>query len=224
MTTRKQYVTINEIEAYADVDLKSAEGAEQEAYNWISQAEDMIDNYVRRQSKHIPSEYLGDATSGTTTKIFDIGSDTPLYYADDYFKYCEVEMLSGSNAGEIRPILSSNYSEKSVTVSYAFTNAVAEGDVFIIRQQSKFPRICDVKIYNQKYYKTIPVNVREAVKAQVQYMIEQGKEFFINVVDQQSESIDDYSHNLKEFTNNMIAPKARELLKGIRDIKGNLIG
>jgi hypothetical protein len=224
MASRRKYLTAAELEEYADIAISD----QTEADDQISQAEELIDSYVGFQVKSVSSKFVGQATSGTTTTLVDISDDSPLNYNDNYLSYCEVEIVAGTNAGERRSISSSAIATKSITVSPAFTSAIDSTSVYRIRQLGKFPRICDMFTLNNDatglpfYAKSIPEPVKRAVAAQMQYVVEKGDEFFSGATDDESESIGDYSHNMKKDVNRLIAPKARMLLSGIKNIKGSM--
>jgi len=223
MASRRRYTTSDEISEYADIIIDDST----EADDQISQAEEMIDAYVGFQNKHIRVKYEGMATGGTTTTLLDTSSDSPLGYNDNYFNYCEVEVVAGTNVGEIRQIASSDGSANSITVNTAFTAAIDSTSVYIIRQLGKFPRVEDIftKIVDSEsiYYKSIPEAVKRAVAAQLQYIIEKGVEFFAGATDKSSEVIGDYQYTVKKGAERLIAPKARMLLKGIMNRKGRLV-
>jgi hypothetical protein len=225
MASRRKYLTAAELEEYADIAISD----QTEADDQISQAEELIDSYVGFQVKSVSSKFVGQATSGTTTTLVDISDDSPLNYQDNYLSYCEVEIVAGTNAGERRSISSSAIATKSITVSPAFSSAIDSTSVYRIRQLGKFPRISDMFSMNNDstgipfYAKSIPEAVKRAVAAQMQYVVEKGDEFFTGATDDESESIGDYSHNMKTDVNRLIAPKARMLLSGIRNIKGKMI-
>jgi len=223
MSSRRKYLTTAEAEEYADIVINDSS----EADDQISLAEEMIDAYIGFQRKHIQVQLEGIATSGDTTKLIDISDDTPLNYNENYFNYCEVEIVAGTNVGQRRQIISSSQSEKSITVSVAFTSAIDETSVYIIRQLGKFPRSKDVFTKsvngNDIYYKRIPEEVKRAVAAQLQYIIEKGTEFFAGATDKSSETIADYSYSVKDDAERLIAPKARLVLHGFVNRKGVLL-
>lgn len=221
--SRRNYLTSTEAEEYADITIEDTP----EAQDQISQAEEMIDAYVGFQTKHIRSEYDGQATGGTTTSLIDDSSDSVLNYDDDFYKYCEVEIIGGTNVGEKRTITASSRDNQSITVSEAFSSAIDETSIYVIRQLGKFPRVQDIKSRvvngNSKYFKIIPEAVKRATAAQLQYIIDKGTEFFSGATDKQSERLDDYSYEVKAGAERLIAPKARILLKGIRNITGRIV-
>lgn len=218
-STRRQYVTLAEVSEYADIVISD----NTEAYDQINLAEEMIDAYVGYQEKDIVNDYYGKASSGTTTTVIDTSTDSPLGFLDNYFKYCEIEIIEGTNSGEVRSITDSDKDTKTITVSEAFTSAIDSTSVYVIRQLSKFPRNKDVYTLDQVYYKTIPSAVKRAVLAQIQYIIEMGTDFFLDVVDFDTENLDGISYSVKSNADRLIAPKARAYLKGIMNRKGKLI-
>lgn len=219
MASRRKYTTATEIEEFADIELKD----NTEADDQISQAEEIIDAYVGPQDKHVKEEYIGQATSGTTTTIIDTSDDTPLDYANGFFDYCEVEIVGGTNKGEIRQVSAYDKDTNTITVGTAFTAAVDSTTIYLIRQLSKFPRVKDVHVLSEQYYKTIPEAVKRATAAQLQYIVEKGTEFFAGATDKEGEGIGDYSYSNKKGLNLLIAPKARELLRGYINRTGTLL-
>ena len=223
MASRRRYITNTELEDYADIIISDND----EADDQISQAEEMIDAYIGFQHKHISLQYNGVATGGTTTTLIDVSDDTSLSYNENFLNYCEVEIVAGTNVGETRQIVSSDYSAESITVSAAFTAAIDSTSVYVIRQLGKFPREKDTFTRTVDgstiYYKSIPEAVKRAVAAQLQYIIEKGVEFFAGATDKKMEIIGDYHYQVKEGAERLIAPKARMLLKGIMNRKGVLI-
>lgn len=225
--SRRQYATQAQLEQFADITINDVN----EATDRINKAEELIDDYVGAQDKHIPWVSRGLATGGTTTTLIDTSGDSPIDdYDDDFWTYCEVEMLSGDARGEKRTISSYDKSNRTITVSEAFTSAVSEGDAYRMYQLGKFPRNTDYEFIqndtdtNATYYKWIPEQVTRATLAQVTYMIEKGEEFFAGDTDKESESMLDYSYTTKQSSfNRMISPHARTLLRGITNRKGRLI-
>ena len=206
--SKRKYITIAELEAYADIDVTdNDEGAEK-----ISVAEEIIDHYVKSVLPHVQSEFSGVATDGSTTTLVDTSSDNSLSLGDDYYTYCEIEIIGGTNKGEVRTIASSVKDTKTLTVDTAFSAAIDSTSVYLIRQIGKFPRACDMKVISDKYYKFIPPNVRRAVVAQMEYMIEKGTEFFMDGVNKTAESIGSYS-STNAKVDLIVAPKVRTLLR-----------
>lgn len=224
--TRRQYTTIAGLEEFADITVTDND----EATDRLNKAEELIDDYVGAQPKHVTWVTKGLATSGTTTTLVDTSGDSPLDdYDDDFWTFCEVEFLSGDNKGTTAVITAYDKSERTVTFE-ALSNAVSEGDAYRIYQLGKFPRHEDVERIendsdsNATYYKAIPDAVTRASLAQAFYMIEKGEEFFAGEVDKKSETHLGYSYTQDTSSSErMISPQARKLLKGITNKKGNLL-
>ncbi len=217
----RQYLSTAELEEYADITVTNAD----EAADQISQAEELIDAYVGFQLKSVPGTYTGVATSGTTTTMIDTSSDGQMNFDDNFFQFCVVEIIDGTAKGDVRAIVSSARADKQITVETEFSVAPDETSVYKIYQLGKFPRANgkDSTIIGNKYYKSIPEAVKRAVAAQVQYVVENGSEFFTGATDRLSESIADYSYTIKPGVDRVIAPKARMYLKGIYNIKGKIV-
>jgi hypothetical protein len=216
--TLRQYLTENDI----------PKGATKEQ---VALAEGLIDQYVRFTTKAVGSQYHGMATAGTNTTIIDTSSDGHLNFSDNRFRYCVVEVIAGTNVGEIRAIISSNKEDKSVTVSEAFSAAIDTTSTYVIYQLGKFPRNVDSRSLNNIHYPYIPQAVREAVVAQVKFIIQMGDSYFNgNQGDIQSESIDDYSYSMGNSNGGgfdgmmkLLSPQARMLLKPFVNRKGQMI-
>jgi len=229
MGTLRGYLTTAELESIANITVTDQD----EAYENISFAEELIDQYVGYQDQHIPvgQHHQGVVTSVSTTTIFDSSSGSPLKLSSSgYFSGCIFKILSGEGAGESKRIVSSV--DGAITVESAFTTPPTEGSVYVILQLAKFPRRQDMffEDSNDTYYRTIPEQVKQAVAAQVAYMIEMGDNFFTGGgADMASESIGNYSYQNgsggggnQSATVRLIAPKARTLLRGIMNRKGRL--
>lgn len=221
MSTRRNYIE--------EADAPTASAAQ------ISLAEELIDTYVGPQDKHIKQTIEGQVSThlsdGSTHTITDTSSNSQLELDDDYFKLLVLEILSGDSAGEIRYISASDRSARSITYSGTLLT-LSSGDVFKLYQLGKFPRRKDV-IHRtvdgeNKYFKSIPIAVKDAVIAQAEYIVEQGDDFFTgDNTDKDSESIGNYSYSrggsgAQSSTVKMTAPKARTLLRGIMNRKGRM--
>lgn len=220
--TKRNYVSLADVQAVesgatlAQVDL----------------AEQIVDAYVGAQQRHIPQTFQGDVTAVTNSnKTFaDTSSTTQLNQRDGYFIGCVLEIIGGTGAGQSKLITGSDESDKSVTITDAFTTTPDTTSVFRIYQLGKFPRVKDVfqKQDGTTYYKTIPDAVRQAVIAQVSFIIAKGNGFFTgDDGDKESESIGDYSYSrgnsgAQSAQVRMIGPRARTLLRGIKNSLGTL--
>lgn len=221
--SRRQYATLADIAEYSNVTVTD----EDEAADQLSMAEEMIDAYVGPQEKHVNEEVIGQATGGTTTTLIDISGDSYLVAPeDDYYKYCEVEIIKGTNAGERRSITAYDQSTNKITVSPAFSSAIDSTSVYVIKQLGKFPRYCDVKYLEvsgvNTYLKRIPEAVRRAALAQLEYIVEKGTDFFSGPTDLEGEGIGSkYNYTVKKNMDRMIAPAARKFLHGIMNRTGS---
>ena len=227
--TNRQYLTIALLESFADITVTDND----EAYQRIQMAEEMIDQYVGAQAKSIDVRRVGLATSVSGKTLYDISSDTPLDVDNDYLKFCVLEIVGGGGAGAIRPITSSSKTDKSVTYTGASISGLTTDSAYRVYQMGKFPRRQDVNAINEDgtttWYKSIPEAVQRAAAAQVEYMIELGDDFFKGQqVNMDSESIGNYSYSRgktgeQSATVKFLAPKARLLLRGIMNRKGRMV-
>jgi len=221
-TTRRGYLSQKELKQFANIVVNDSD----EATDIISQAEEIIDAFIKRADKFIPREKNGKATGGSTTTLIDTSNDSPFSQDDDYYKNCEVEILGGTNVGERRRVSDYDKSSQTITVDSAFTAAIDATSVFQIYQLGFFPRVKDVWHNDSVYYKRIPEAIKRATAAQVEYIIEKGNSFFKGGGDLESESIDDYSYQKAKGSTGiraMIAPKARMFLKGFVNRIGVLV-
>lgn len=221
MSTRRNYITDAQ---------KPADSTDDQ----IALAEEIIDAYVGYQERFIEHESDGEATSLIDQAIYDTSSRSDLAKIDDYFAGCIVEILSGDAAGEVRTIASSSRADKSITYSGEALSGFAVGDIFRIYQLAKFPRKKDVMSRTNdsgavRYYKSIPRLVRDATIAQVEYIIEQGDDFFVgDSSDVTSENIGNYGYSRGSNAGSqsaiikMIAPRARHILKPLKNSLGRL--
>lgn len=227
-TSERGYLSQDELVQYADIAIDDTT----EADDQISQAEEIIDAYVGFQKKYIRNIVDGKISTADSASQFvlDVNHYTEHPYVN-YFTGCTVEMLSGPAHGQRRKIISST--DAGVITCNAFTVNPGAQSFYKIWQLGKFPRLEDVHEYTyvspSEIYKSIPENVKRAVAAQVQYMIEMGDDFFSNDSSEKtSESIGDYSYQSGNGQNGpmglsrLIAPKAKGYLRGIRCIVGEL--
>lgn len=224
-TSRRGYLSRSELAEFANITITDST----EADDKISQAEEMVDQYVGVQKKFMPEQIVGRATAGGSTSL-TLQSNQQNIYDVDYFKLCEVEILGGTGAGQRKKITGSTKAGV-LTVDSAWSTTPSTDSFYTIYQLGKFPRVCDVNFYSEQspstYYKQIPEAIKRAVAAQVEYFIEMGDGFFAgDKVDMDSESIGDYSYSKGKGAgafSKQIAPKVRLLLKGIVNRVGELI-
>lgn len=221
MATRRQYITESEIEEFSNISVDDSDEAEDR----MNLAEEMVDSFVGFQTKHIRNEHSGLVTTAGNDYIIDTSTDSPLRSPeDDFFTFCEIEILGGTGKGQKRTISAYDQSANKITVNSNWDTNPDSTSFYVIRQVGKFPRPQDVfQDSNNKFYKKIPEQVKRATLAQLEYLIEKGNDFFAGAVDYDSESIGgDYSYHAKKV-NRFISPHARNLLRGITNRKGKMI-
>ncbi len=226
-TSRRQYLSQTELAQYADITITNPT----EADDQISRAEEIVDAYVGFQEKFVQREVKGKLTNVSTATLYDTSGDTPFTLQDNYWTYCEIEIIAGTGAGQREIISSSSQDNKSVTVRTAFSTTPDTTSIYRIYQLGKFPRDCDYfyEPESETYYKHIPEAVKRAIAAQMEFIVAQGTDYFASdKMDMQSESIDTYSYS-KGGANGgpsalvkMIAPKARAILDGITNRTGEM--
>lgn len=226
MASKRGYLTQAELAQYADITITDTT----EADDQISQAEEMIDSFVGAQDKFFSDFLDGKATSGTQTSLTLDSRYSSNYPYLDYFVGMTVEILGGTNSGDRKKVSASSI--LGVLTTEAFTSAIDSTSFYRIYQLGKFPRYIDTS-YNSvetppKYYKSIPEAVKRAVAAQVEYVIQMGTKFFsTDAAEKNAESIGDYSYSKgrqgTSSSQSLIAPKARILLRGIKNNKGQMI-
>lgn len=229
-TSRRGYLSQDELEQYADISVTDGN----EADDRISQAEELIDAYCGYQCRFLEDDVLGKC-SATGANSITLESSQQNVYENDYFRLCEVEILSGTGQGQRRKITGSTKAGVLTTDSN-WTTTPDTTSFYRIYQLGKFPRDVDVSFYStttpntypNTYIKRIPENIKRAVVAQVEYIIEMGDAFFrTNEVEMESESIGDYSYTKGDgegsVLERMVSPKAKLLLRGFRNKKGKII-
>lgn len=207
-TTRRGYLSQTELAQYANIEITDPA----EADDQISQAEEIIDAYVRQSDKFLKVRINGTATGGTTTTLIDTQYLTQY---DGYYTGLELEILAGAGVGKRLRITGSNKATKTVTLTPALDSAIDTTSVYTIYQLGLFPRYKDVLYTNDTYYKRIPEAIKRATAAQVEYIIEKGEAYFKGGAEYKSENIGDYSYTRDTGSiTALLAPKARLLLKG----------
>ena len=226
-TSRRGYLSRDELEQFADITVNNVD----EADDRISQAEEIIDSYVGFQDKFFIGSVKGRcATAGGDATLY-LDSDQQNVYQDDYFKGMEVEIVGGTGEGQRRRITVSDYETGLITVADDWTTSPDTTSFYRIYQLGKFPRRQDVDYYTDstpyKYYKQIPEAVKRAVAAQVEYLVEMGDSFFAgDKYQKDSEKLSTYSYTKAKgeaLLDKLISPKARMLLKGIRNRTGEIV-
>lgn len=223
MASKRQYLSRAELAEYADITITNTT----EADDQISQAEELIDQYVGFQIKSVCDVYFGRVASATSTTVTLEATRHQNTFQNDFFVYCCIEIISGTGAGQRNIITGSTLA--GVVTTATWTTTPDSTSYYKIFQLGKFPRIedsyFDGNVSPQKYAKSIPEMVKRATASQVQYFIEMGAGFFAGESStMDSESIGDYSYSRgtsgSAGTSNLIAPKAKQYLKGIVNRKG----
>lgn len=223
-TSRRRYLSQAELAQFANITITDTT----EADDVINQAEEMIDSYIGFENKFIPQKFY-ELVESATSLSFTLDDDHQNTFDKDYFKGCEVEIVGGTGEGQ-RRIINGSTRAGVCTIDSAWTTTPDATSFYKIYQLGKFPRPQDVMSSNTNpivFYKSIPEAVKRAVAAQVAYIIEMGDEFFNgDKSDLQSENIGDYSYSKKENaagTVSLIAPKAKQLLRGLVNRVGQII-
>lgn len=227
MASRRQYLSQTELSQYADITITNVT----EADDQISQAEEIIDGYLGYQDKGMPDIITGKADSGTAnTLTLETGRHHNVFQ-NNYFVYCECEIVAGTGAGQRQIITSSTYIGVVTLVANWSTNP-DNTSFYKIYQLGKIPRDKD-SFYDGihspfQYYKSIPEAVKRATAAQVEYMIKQGRNFFsTDATSMQSEKVGDYAYTRSSNglgNQALVAPKAKVYLRGIMNRKGRAVG
>lgn len=220
--SKRNYVTIQQVNDALGITVTDLQ---------ISNAEELIDNYVGPQNKFL--EYtldgliaVGGANDVTLEQVHQNNMQV------DFLKHCRIEIVGGTGEGQTRNITGQTY-EGVITVDANFSPALDTTSFYKIYQLAKFPRKEDFAYDSthspQRYYKSIPEKIREAMLAQIEFMVNMGDEYFTtDKSDFQSENIGDYSYSKGNGGNgtgigNMIAPKAKTLLRGIINRTGKIV-
>lgn len=231
MASRRNYLDRTELEEYADITITDTG----EADDRISIAEEIIDSYAGFQDKFLSKPIQGRFAAVSSTSVMTLETTHQNVYDVDFFKWCEIEIIGGTGASSSgRRTISSNTRAGVITLQSALASTPDTTSFYKIYQLGKFPRACDVTFYSLQspstYYKQIPEAVKRAVAAQVEFMINMGDNYFsTDKSEKVSESIGDYSYENSSGTAGitgsakLIAPKAKILLKGIRNITGKIL-
>jgi hypothetical protein len=221
MASKRNYLSQSELAEFADITITDTT----EADDRITQAEELLDSFVGFQNKAVSETFEGMATGGSTTTL-TLETRHQNIYQQDYFIYCMVEIIGGTGIGQRSRITASTLA--GVITFDTLTTAPDSTSIYRIWQLGKFPRPQD-EYYDSihtpsRYYRSIPEAVKRATAAQVEYMIQMGDAYFsTDKAEMESESIGDYSYDKDGSLSSMIAPKAKMLLRGIKNIKGEIL-
>lgn len=195
----------------------------------VDMSEEMIDNYVGFIKKFIHCEIKQKAVGGGANTL-TLNTLHQNQYYNDYFKNCEVEIIGGTGEGQRKKITGSTYAGV-ITIDSNWTTQPDSTSFYVIYQLAKFPRLEDVQFDNLNtpytYYKRIPEEIKRAVCAQYEFIIEMGEDYFNgSKLEKQSESIGDYSYsnaNNAVGITKMISTKAKSYLNGIINRTGKIV-
>lgn len=222
MAQKRQYVTaaeVNEDFGFTPTDVQ------------ICDAEELIDWYVGPQQKFFYRTLVGLNAGGNIATGIRLQSNQQNIYYPDYFKYCWIQIIDGTGAGQLGLVASNDkLGNLTLDASEQFTTPVDSTSYYRIYQLGKFPRTQDTIFdgFNtpQKYRKWIPDAVRRAVMAQIEFMNKMGANYFnTDTSGMASERIGDYAYqrgSAAQGKEAMIAPKAKTYLRGIMNRKGEM--
>lgn len=221
MASKRGYVTTTEVDTFI--------GSGTSTDEQITKAEEIIDSYVGFQEKAVETTLYGLASAGSTTTL-TLQTSHQNIYEKDYFKGCMVEIVGGTGVGQ-RSVCTGSTKAGVLTFQDTLSPGLGSTSFYKIFQLGKFPRLEDAWYDSENntdtWYKTIPEEVKRATAAQVEYMNEMGTDFFsTDRSEKQSESIGDYSYTNGSggsILEKMIAPKAKILLRGLRNRTGVII-
>lgn len=223
MASRRGYLSQAELADFADITITDAT----EADDQISQAEEVIDKYIGNQPKFLDYELTGLVSQGGTTTL-TLESPHQNNMQQDYLRGCWIEIIGGTGEGSRRKITGQTFAGV-LTLESALTTDTTS--YYRIWQLGKFPRKSDVVFDGNhtpnRYYKSVPEEVRRAVAAQVEFRIQMGDAFFSgDKADLVSESIGDYSYSKGSASagdDRLVAPKAKVLLRGLMNRLGVIV-
>ena len=218
MSSRRGYITASEVNELCGTTPTDVQ---------INEAEELIDAYVGPQSKFVEEIIEGRASSGGSNTL-TLQDKHQNVYEQDYLKGCEIEIVAGTGVGG-RRVITGQTKAGVCTLLSNWDTAPDATSVYRIYQLGKFPRQQDVTYFSEStpyiYGKQIPEMVKRATAAQIEFMIEMGDTFFKSSTPElQSESIGDYSYAKGSGASieQMIAPKAKMLLSGFKNRKGQI--
>lgn len=217
METARGYLSKTELTAYAP----GVTGTDPEKLALIARAEALIDSYIGHQDQAIyPLRDLARAATDNTLQLS--ANDTQAANGVNYLKGCAIDIIDGTGEGQTRRI-SGSALDGTVTVSENWTTEPDTTSYYRVYQVGKLPRrgkdlTNDTVGGQNRYFRVIPVAVKQAVAAQAEYIQQMGDAYFTGGdSNMQSESSDGYSYTRGENGTNgkgLIAPAARSYLAG----------
>lgn len=231
MPSRRQYLSQSELIEFAEINITD----QTEADDRITKAEEIIDGFIGPQQKFIPRmqfDIQGLIAGISGNNQFLVESRHQNVYQQDYFTFCEVEIIGGLGAG-FRYTISGSLLSGLITINTTFNPAIDTTSFYRIYQLGQFPRQKDAYFdaihQPPRYYKHIEEAVKRATAAQVEYMIEQGDDYFSSDdIYKNTEKMGNYEYQKARDGSGtgislMIAPKAKWLLRGFTNRKGQMI-
>src|SRR5436853_5838370 len=143
-TTLRNYLSVAKLQTIANITVTN----NSEALRQLDRAEEAIDDYVGVQVRNVPIEYRGQVSTASNKVITDTSNSSQLHVTDDYFKYCVIEIVSGTGIGQMRHISASSMTGYSVTILDDWDTSLDTTSAFRIYQLGKFPRVTDQQIQN----------------------------------------------------------------------------
>lgn len=232
MGSRRQYVTAAEVLALSGYTVTD---------NDISVAEELIDSFIGYTDQFFSIQYSYNL-EGLCAGVGSLGSNLSMVLEArhqnislmDFFTFCEVEIIGGAGQGQRSIIKSSTYPNTEIQLRDAFTIPIDTTSFYRIYQLGKFPRREDVFLdaihTPNRYYKNIPEALKRATAAQVEYMKTMPSQFFqTDDLFKDSEKIGDYAYTKVRSgavgldVYQMISPKAKALLRGYTNRKGEML-
>lgn len=217
MDTARGYLSKAELATYAP----GVTGTDPEKLAIIARAEALIDSYIGHQEQAV-RPLTGVARAGGSNTLQLAADDTQAANGVNMLKGCAIDILDGTGEGQTRYI-SGNTLDGTVTVSADWDTQPDTTSYYRVYQVGKLPRrgkdlTNDTVDGVNRYFRVIPVAVKQAVAAQCEYIQQMGEAFFTGGdSNMQSESSDGYSYTKGENGTNgkgLIAPAVRSLLAG----------
>src|SRR6185369_6368858 len=143
-TSKRGYLSQAELAQYADITIDDVD----EADDKINQAEEMIDAFVGFADRFFPRELVGKMSQVSSSTVFKLESNLAELYEINYFAFCDVEIISGTGAGQRRRIASS-LKDGTLTIARAWVTNPDTTSFYRINQIGKFPRREDARYYTE---------------------------------------------------------------------------
>lgn len=155
----------------------------------VNLAEMLIDSYIPTYRSN--NMYAKSIVRDSIVEVDFVDSKIvlPDSQAKNYYQYANVEILSGSLAGELLSVISS---EDNLLTVNTLSLPNETGVTVKISQIGKFPFFCDYK----QTIKTIPNTIRQAAILQLKYLAENKETMNSILLKSETESTSSYSYTL----------------------------